>query len=257
MANILEYRRKSIKLRKRLEKRLQRNTCETYVDQLKCNAIDIPFAAEKWAHVIPKFLTQKECDGFIDFLYKNRLMQSRDERRATKPKQILSSSERMRPRGLAWTINKSKMISELIFDRCFDFLPKVWLNEEDNSIWEVCGINNDVKSLKYGPGDVLCSHYDAPYVKNENERSFITTVLYLNDDFVGGCFQFVNPKKECMIHPVQIKKGTCLMFQHNTFHQASSVEEGTKYMIRFDILYKRVQPIKQNLNGECRSCIWL
>ena len=120
-------------------------------------------------------------------------------------------------------------------------------------MWQLSGINDDIKSLKYSSGDILCAHYDTPYIKNSNEQTFITAVLYLNDDFIGGNFEFVDPNNQHRIHAINIEKGTCLLFQHNTFHKGSSVQKGTKYIIRFDILYKKFN----NISTDHSSCIWL
>eukprot|EP00483_Globobulimina_turgida_P003325 UN03330 len=225
MSSVIEFRKRTLKLRSRFKKSLKKNTTNEYINQLECKKIQLPFAKHKWCHVINDFLTSKDCTSFINFLYKNRLKQS-EQREPTKPRPV-SSLRGARPRGLNWTINKNDEISNLIFDRCFNFLPKIWIDENENTIWEICGINNDIKSLKYGPGDVLCAHYDTPYIKNKNEKSFITTVLYLNDDFVGGVFQFINPRNPNRVYPIKIKAGRCLLFQHNTLHPGSAIEKGT------------------------------
>ena len=240
---------------------MKKNDNEDFRNALKNEQIKLPFAPDKWCYIVPHFLTDKDCTSFINYLHKNRGKESkqRDITKVEKKKNV-SLSTRMRPRGLNWTINKSEIISDLIFQRLFNFLPKIWIDQSNNTIWELSGINDDIKSLKYGVGDVLCPHFDTPYIKNGKEKTFITTVLYLNDDFIGGSFQFLDPNNLNTIHPIKIEKGTCLLFQHNTFHKGSAIQRGTKYMIRFDILYKKVDINMLNLNkkvNESKSCVWL
>eukprot|EP01083_Nonionella_stella_P204652 745876_1 len=153
MSSVLEFRKRSLKLRSRLKKSLQKNTSNEFINQLKPQKIRLPFAQTKWCISINNFLTKKDCKSFINFLHKNRV-NIPNQKASTKPKPILP--QRMRPRGLTWTINRNEEISNLIFERCFHFLPKIWINKNDNTIWEISGINNDIKSLKCSPGDVLC-----------------------------------------------------------------------------------------------------
>jgi hypothetical protein len=45
---------------------------------------------------------------------------------------------------------------------------------------------------KYLPGQQFKMHRDGSYERNENEKSFYTFLIYLNDDFEGGETEFEN-----------------------------------------------------------------
>eukprot|EP01083_Nonionella_stella_P148377 469506_1 len=260
MSSILSARKRSLKLRSRLKRSLQKNATNEFVNQLQCDKIILEFAPDKWCRIVDHFLTEKDCTSFINFLHKNSPNQLK-ARASTKVKKGSSNSKVYvpQPRGLTWTINRSELISTLIFERCFNFLPKTWIDETDGTIWEISGINDDIKSLSYRPGDTLCPHYDTPYVKSSKEKSFITVVLYLNHDFVGGKFQFRDPFIKHALYTIDIQSGTCLLFQHNTFHQATPIQQGTKYMIRFDVLYRQIlhDLFNKNRTKGIETCIWL
>jgi len=56
-------------------------------------------------------------------------------------------------------------------------------------------------------------------------------MIYLNDDFKGGETKF----NDLIVAP---KKGTALIFYHYLEHEGSEVIEGTKYVLRTDIMYR-------------------
>ena len=71
-------------------------------------------------------------------------------------------------------------------------------------------------------------------------------MIYLNDDFEGGSTDFKRtdevPKtgmayKEFKVWP---KGGMLLLFPHKLMHQGSPVTRGAKYVLRTDVMYKRI-----------------
>lgn len=74
-------------------------------------------------------------------------------------------------------------------------------------------------------------HVDLSYRPSAQERSFLTVILYLNDDYSGGQTRF-GPVA------VQPKAGMALLFPHELRHEGEAVTAGTKEVLRTDVMYR-------------------
>jgi 2OG-Fe(II) oxygenase superfamily len=78
------------------------------------------------------------------------------------------------------------------------------------------------------------------------QRSRLTFLIYLNDDFEGGCTTYFIPSQTEGVMNVQsvVPRTGCLVcFPHgdakgSLLHEGSSVVKGTKYILRTDVLYE-------------------
>ena len=126
---------------------------------------------------------------------------------------------------------------------------------------QICITNEGVKK-KVLPlprfGDHFSPHLDGPWVPSEEESSVFTVVMYLNSDFEGGATSslkkvlFPMCKLSIIIWPrpslplggvlcsVSPKAGTALIFNHDTVHEGQPVTQGTKYIIRTEIIFRQV-----------------
>jgi hypothetical protein len=93
------------------------------------------------------------------------------------------------------------------------------------------GLNELFRFYKYEPGQQFKKHRDQSYIRNSSEASYFTFMIYLNDDFKGGTTTFDTP----VVVP---KKGSALIFYHYLEHEGSEVLEGTKYVLRTDVMFK-------------------
>lgn len=93
------------------------------------------------------------------------------------------------------------------------------------------GLNEQFRFYKYESNQRFKRHIDGRYKRSENEESRITFMIYLNDDFEGGETKF----DEVTVSP---KTGTVLCFIHEQKHEGCPVPEGTKYVLRSDVMYK-------------------
>ena len=108
--------------------------------------------------------------------------------------------------------------------------------------------------MKYTPGHFFRSHQDDDYVRPDNrkERSYLTILLYLNKDYKGGCTTFIkyeNAGSGLLSRQLSgpdivpgnvesdLKTGSLLIFQHDILHEGSLLREGTKYVVRTDVMY--------------------
>lgn len=93
------------------------------------------------------------------------------------------------------------------------------------------GLNELFRFYRYKPGEEFKKHRDQSYIRNSEEASYYTFMIYLNNDFEGGETTFDNK----VIRPVT---GMALIFLHSLEHAGSPVKRGTKYVLRTDIMYR-------------------
>jgi hypothetical protein len=96
-----------------------------------------------------------------------------------------------------------------------------------------CGANERFRAYKYEPGQRFAPHFDGCFARNHYERSELTLMVYLNEGFGGGATRFLDYGLE-----VTPKTGMALLFQHRILHEGCEVTQGTKYVLRSDIMYR-------------------
>ncbi|MCI0661328.1 MAG: 2OG-Fe(II) oxygenase [Acidobacteria bacterium] len=103
---------------------------------------------------------------------------------------------------------------------------------------QLSGVNERLRCYEYRVGQHFAPHRDGVFVRDDNEYSCYTYMVYLNEGFAGGeTLFFVEPEK--IIVP---KTGMGLLFQHPIIHAGCEVKTGTKYAIRTDLMYRREKP---------------
>jgi hypothetical protein len=95
------------------------------------------------------------------------------------------------------------------------------------------GINERFRCYRYAPRQRFAAHYDGAFVRDERERSLLTFMVYLNQDFVGGSTAFLDFMRE-----IVPRTGMALVFQHLLLHEGCMVVEGVKYVLRTDVMYR-------------------
>ena len=94
------------------------------------------------------------------------------------------------------------------------------------------GLNEMFRVYKYTKGQRFKMHKDGSYIRNENEYSLYSLVIYLNANFRGGQTSF---RKLFSVIPEQ---GKALLFAHPLRHEGKEITEGTKYVLRTDVMFK-------------------
>jgi len=102
-------------------------------------------------------------------------------------------------------------------------------------IFEAVGLNERFRFYRYAPGQYFRWHHDGSFVRSREERSFLTMLLYLNEDCVGGETEFDVGER----FSVRPRTGRVLLFEHQLRHQGAPVREGRKYVLRTDVMYRR------------------
>jgi prolyl 4-hydroxylase len=97
----------------------------------------------------------------------------------------------------------------------------------------VVGLNERFRCYRYQPGQRFAPHRDGYFARDAHERSLLTFMIYLNDDFTGGETAFV--AYDCSAKP---RAGTALLFHHLLDHEGCVVHTGVKYVLRSDVMYR-------------------
>jgi hypothetical protein len=134
--------------------------------------------------------------------------------------------------------------------------------------WVMSGVNPAMRLNKYDKGDYFSPHKDAQYAPSGDERSLLSLLVYLNDNYEKGETKFYFPKQlpksnikgltiaeeiesygglengfECIA--LKPKKGFAVLFTHNLLHEAASpeisgsVDRIERLVLRTDVLVKR------------------
>ncbi len=172
------------------------------------------------AWLVPQVLSPQECVAHIE-----RLERLGPEKATIDlgPKAMIREEIRNNSRV---TVDDEPMAS-LLFERLRARLPSTLMG------MKVTGANPRLRYYRYHPGEYFALHHDGSYVKGPRERSLLTLMVYLNEDFEGGATAF--PELQQTFVP---RTGSALLFQHMLLHEGCKVTRGTKYAIRSDVMYR-------------------
>ncbi|MBS1636685.1 MAG: 2OG-Fe(II) oxygenase [Bacteroidetes bacterium] len=175
---------------------------------------------DSFIYLIEDFLTADECDNYIIWSEQKGYEEAKVQVYGT---QMMMKAVRNNSRI---TFIDHELAGK-IWDRFKPFAQERFANSH------VLGLNEMFRFYKYEPGQRFKKHIDGSYIRNAEESSYFTLLIYLNDDFEGGetTFQY---------HTVKPKKGTALVFYHGIRHAGEPITRGTKYVLRTDVMYKLI-----------------
>ena len=93
--------------------------------------------------------------------------------------QVLEKEGEQRKRGLVPSISS-------IWDRVAPYIPDTVNTGSTTLPWKPCGLSEQLQFYRYHPHQEYKSHFDKSYYRSPYEQSFLTMIIYLNDDFQGG-----------------------------------------------------------------------
>lgn len=93
------------------------------------------------------------------------------------------------------------------------------------------GLNELFRFYKYGHGQKFKKHVDESFIRNDEEASYYTFMVYLNEGYEGGETSFDEKI-------VKGQTGMALVFLHSLAHEGAEVLAGIKYVLRTDIMYR-------------------
>jgi WD40 repeat protein/predicted 2-oxoglutarate/Fe(II)-dependent dioxygenase YbiX len=114
--------------------------------------------------------------------------------------------------------------------------------------WRLDSVNARLRFCRYTQGQRFNIHQDGVHHRSPDLRSMLTFMIYLNDgsDFSGGDTLFfasgplTRPDANPVVARVRPKMGSLILFDHGIWHAGETVTAGTKYIMRSDVLFRRV-----------------
>ena len=173
--------------------------------------------------LVPDLLTTKECNALIEL----------SEKIGYKPASIKGSFEGSNGYSVRNGINNARAaienlaLAKALWNRIEEYVPKM---VDDHT---VTGLNERLRFYCYTIGQSFGPHTDGYFKRSNGEQSFLTLMIYLNDNFSGGETLFL--KRERIIKP---KAGAALIFTHRQWHAGLMVQSGCKYVLRTDVIYE-------------------
>ena len=125
----------------------------------------------------------------------------------------------------------SEEFSQELYGKIKDYVPEF-------AGFEPLGLNEMFKFYKYKEGNFFNQHRDSYYESPEGNKSHATVLLYLNEGYKGGTTDY--QAERLAWKSVIPKIGKVFIFDHKILHKSALQEEGVKYIMRTDIMYKRV-----------------
>lgn len=128
---------------------------------------------------------------------------------------------------------------------------RVVVDDDDlaNSLWQLAaehlpavfesqpasGFNLRFRFYRYTGREAFAPHYDGS-VRIGEQTSKLTFMVYLADVAKGGETRFYDDDIK-VSHVVRPQLGKALVFEHTILHEGVAVEEGSKYVLRTDVMY--------------------
>ena len=124
-------------------------------------------------------------------------------------------------------------LAATLWDRVKSSLPTEYQG------WQPCMVNERLRVVRYEVGERTTIHFDGPFTRSPTEKSIFTLMVYLNEDFTGGQTNFYRSSSYEPSFQVQPKTGTAVLFDHRFVHEGSVVTQGTKLILRTDVMFTR------------------
>jgi hypothetical protein len=174
-------------------------------------------------HTRASFISQEECKALIDLSNSLGFADATLEGKWKAPRGFFVSNGRHNSRAAIEDFE----LADALWQRVKRIVPK---KIDDKS---VIGLNERLRFYRYTSGQRFAAHLDGYFIRSEFERSLLTLILYLNEDFTGGETFFLN--SETLVAP---QTGKALVFAHQLWHEGLPVKSGTKYILRTDVIYR-------------------
>lgn len=95
---------------------------------------------------------------------------------------------------------------------------------------QAVGLNERFRFYRYDVGEYFAPHLDGYFERDNGQRSQLTFMIYLNDNYEGGETAF----RYSRIKP---QRGMALVFNHELLHEGAPVKKGRKYVLRSDVMF--------------------
>lgn len=159
----------------------------------------------------------------------------------------------------------SKEISSILTERLKDIVPEIKycdsktpVESDNHREWKFVGVNPLLRFIKYTTEGKLVPHYDRSYIANDNERTLVSLVICLSKG-KGGETRFIqdsqthlpmaerdlsdweetNLDEDKIELDYVLEPKNALLFDHALLHDSNELVDGTKIIIRTDLIFKK------------------
>jgi hypothetical protein len=124
-----------------------------------------------------------------------------------------------------------------LYMRISKFIPNTLYNK-----WEKSGLNDYFRFCKYEKNGIFVMHQDTSYRPSFNYQSLLTCMIYLNNTD-GGNTRFYQDHNniKIIINEISPKPGQIIIFDPDIWHDGAKVLSGEKYIIRTEVMYRKIQ----------------
>lgn len=214
---------------------------------------------------LDNYLTNEECDEFI------KAAETRGFKDSSPSGGGHGRTGREDARTSQFCVLNNQSYADRLWTKVKDFLPPdlthlsttAYVNTDKIATeTKPITVNPHVRIYKYDVGQQFPEHIDYKMKrrvwknkKQYEQMTFMTLLIYLNDDFEGGQTGFwtqhdeIGKKEHCRFlrgienkpHQIVIspKKGTAVINDQNLLHEGMAPTSGIKYVIRTDIIHER------------------
>lgn len=133
------------------------------------------------------------------------------------------------------------------------------------STWRPVACNSRFRFCRYSDGQSFTIHRDGPYIPTgcttdaPARRTWLTVQVYLNGQecFVGGRTRFyASQSGGDTTQEFSAQTGMAIVFEHSLWHDGEAVPEGTKYVMRTDVLFERSDTQVSRVEAARAGYIW-
>jgi WD40 repeat protein len=129
-------------------------------------------------------------------------------------------------------------LAALLFRRLATSLP-ARVVDRHGTAWRLVGLNERFRFCRYRDGQCFRIHRDGAHAPTRGSRSLLTLQIYLDEGFAGGRTRFYDGRHGSMIGAVEARTGRAIVFDHELWHDGEPVTQGTKHVLRTDVIYER------------------
>jgi hypothetical protein len=198
----------------------------------------IPLNHGLFAMSIDNVYTKEECEEWIKEINKNHPV--RALLNIGGGEQVEDLSERNHLRWMEDNPERAAKLWARIKDKVVPAYEEALKGEV---VPEALYLNERLRALKYEKDHFFKPHVDGSYSNpekyGEDVASLLTVLVYLNEGFTGGNTVFLDEFDDTFRHEYVPKQGSVLVFeQEEIMHEGAVLEEGTKYVVRTDVMFR-------------------
>ncbi len=130
-------------------------------------------------------------------------------------------------------------LADRMFAKLRAVVPQRW---DEAGRWRLAGFNPRFRFCRYRGGQHFTVHRDGAWSEGGRRRSWLTVMLYLNDaaGFEGGQTRFYGSQHGTLEASIPPREGQAIIFDHRLWHDGAPVTRGSKYVMRTDVMFERV-----------------